>query len=764
MAAKAPLWRQRLPFLGLLGSGLAGILLAASSPIPSGVFLSLLAVALGVWVFARRAVWVYLAVAAAFAALHVWQTRESPAALLAERLGEVPRVAYAEGVLRSDPAQMGSAKARFVLRVEMLEIDGERFQAPCDILVVAPLPPPGLEDRVRLVGSLRRILEPRNPGQFDAPRAMALRGITCELLIASPTDVEILRPASGFSLRRLAAQCQRWMESTLREGLSGEPLVSDLLAGLVLGVTSDIPGNLQDQFRQTGTFHLFSVSGLHVGMIAVILWQLLRTAGAGRGLAVFLIIPALFFYALTTGWKPSSVRAATMSAIFLIGMISSRQPMPVNSLCAAGFVILAQSTNELFNPGFQLSFTVVAAILLVAGPIQNWLRSRLQPDPFLPAQLWTLLEKMRSGAGAWLAGLLAVSIAAWLGALPLTLLYFQMVSLSSFLANPVVVPLAFVIMATAMAALAGGVVSAGLAAVFNNANLVFTKILILIIQAVAALPGSYLSFAPPDRASTTVTVFDFGPGGGAGIESAGQLWLLDCGSLWDFQSSVTPWMRSNGKWIPDGLLLTHGDADHIGGAADLLEGGPPRVVIDSAIKDRSPVRNRLHRDMDRLGIPKSIHRIGDRIQISPLGSLHILYPPTGGAAGLSDDKVLVARLDTPRARVLFLSDSGPTTTTWLLENSLRELPADILVVGRHRSGIPPEATFLNAVNPSLLVATAAGFPTHEPIDEEWAAMVRESGIHLFRQDESGAVSIRFFDGDFEAEGFVNGQKIILPLR
>jgi predicted membrane metal-binding protein len=261
-----------------------------------------------------------------FAALQVMQTRESSAARLAEKLGAAPQVALIEGIVRTEPSVSASGKARFVVEATRIEMDGQTIDLPCDILAVVPAVTPGLEDSVRLIASLRPIAPPRNPGQFDARRVMELRGITCELVATSAKDLEITAPARGFSLPRLAAACRKWMEATLREGISDDPLVCNLLAGIVLGVTSDIPDTLQDEFRQTGTFHLFSVSGLHVGMIAVILWQAFRIVGIQRGTATCVIIPALFFYALLTGWKPSSIRAATMTAIFLIGMVSWRQP------------------------------------------------------------------------------------------------------------------------------------------------------------------------------------------------------------------------------------------------------------------------------------------------------------------------------------------------------------------------------------------------------------------------------------------------------
>jgi len=717
----------------------------------------LAALALAVWLPLRRSVCVYAAIAFLFAALQVLQTRESSAASLAEKLGGVPQVANVEGIVRTEPSVGATGKSRFVVQAKQIEIDGEKINLPCDILAVVPSSTPALEDSVRLIGSLRPIAPPRNPGQFNAKRVMELRGITCELVATSPRDLEVTSPATGFSLPRIAASFRKWMESTLREGISSDPLVCNLIAGIVLGVTSDIPDTLQDEFRQTGTYHLFSVSGLHVGMIALILWQAFRMAGMGRGVATCVIIPALFFYALLTGWKPSSVRAATMTAIFLIGMASGRQSIALNSLCAAAFVILLQSTNELFNPGFQLSFTVVAAILLVASPLQERIRMRLEPDSFIPVSLWTKWQKKRHEAAGQTAGLLAVSLAAWIGSLPLTVFYFHMVSLSALAANLLVVPLSFFIMATAVLSLVSGLASSALAAVFNNANLVFTKILLLIIQAAASLPGSFLPVGNWQGVPAALTIFDCGAGGATAIQSGGGLWLIDCGSRWDFENVVTPWMRSTGHWRPDALMLTHGDANHIGGVGTLLDTNSLPRIIDSSLKDRSPVRRRLHAAVAAANLPISKAQVGDRFEISPSMTLQILYPPSDLVAATADDKSLVALVDSSPARVLILSDAGPTTFEWLLQNQRSAIAADIVILGRHHSDAPPEASFLRAVNPSLVIAAAAGFPSNEPIDEEWASMVEGLGIRLFRQDRTGAAMIRLDKQGYAAKGFLNGE-------
>ena len=727
------------------------------TPLGSEAFLVLSTLALALWLPLRRSACVYAAVAFLFAAMQVVQTRESSAARLAEKLGGAPQVALVEGIVRSEPSIGATGKARFLVEATHLEIDGKKIHLPCDIQAIVPSGNPALEDTVRVVGSLRPIAPPRNPGQFNAKRVMELRGITCELVATSPGDLEITSTATGFSLPRIATSCRKWMESTLREGISSDPLVCNLLAGIVLGVTSDIPDALQEEFRQTGTFHLFSVSGLHVGMIALILWQALRMAGVGRGIATCVIIPALFFYALLTGWKPSSVRAATMAAIFLIGMASGRQSIPLNSLCAAAFVILLQSTNELFNPGFQLSFTVVAAILLVARPLQDRIRRRLEPDAFIPVPLWTKWQKQQHGAAGHTAGLLAVSLAAWVGSVPLTVFYFHMVSLSALVANLLVVPLSFLIMATAVLALASGVAAAALAAVFNNANLVFTKILLLVIQAASSLPGSFIPIAGWQADPAAITVFDFGSGGSTAIQSDGRVWLIDCGSRWDFENVVTPWLRSTGHWSADRLVLTHGDSNHIGGVGTLIDANSLPQITDSPLQDRSPLRRKLHSIAAASDFPISKAQAGDSFEVSPSMSLQILHPPPDLVAATADDKSLVALVGSSKVRVLILSDAGPSTFEWLLENQRSAIAADILVLGRHHSGALPEASFLRAVNPALVVATAADFPSNEQMDEDWAAMLEGLGMHLFRQDRTGAAIIRLGRDGFVARGFLNGE-------
>lgn len=748
----------RLPFAGLFLAAAAGIVTADRLDVGSVVFAAACLACLVVWTVRRGTVWILLASGCAFGAVHLWQTTESSSRRFAESLGSGSRTAVLEMRVLDEPSAFGAMRLRFAGEVLSLVGGGPTVGRGVRLAVLTPRDAPVARGAViRVRAALRAIPPPRNPEAFDARAWFALRGIYAEAEVPSVQDVTLLRAPSAWSLGAVADRCRSWMHATLREGIGGDPVVCELLAGMVLGITAAIPDDLQEDFRNTGTFHLFSVSGLHVGMIGVLLWGLMMMLGVGRRTAVCVVIPALFFYALVTGWKPPSIRAAVMAAIFLSSLFVMRPPVPVNSLFAAGVLILAGWTSELFNPGFQLSFFVVLAILLLAGPVSALVKRMLAPDPFIPVRLHTQRERFRAGLAAAVAPSIGVSLAAWIGSLPLILAYFHLVSFSALIANLVVIPVAFLIMATALTALGFGLVSAFLAAVFNNANLVFTHVLLAIVQAAAALPGSHVYVGGPPRAPVAVTVFDVGAGGATAVEAGGRLWWLDAGADFDAKSVLVPWMHSRGRKSPDGVILSHGDARHIGGVARLLREASEASVLESPVDDRSRTRQKLRTLLDTSGLERRTLSTGESIDLAPGVTLVALHPSADVFGRDADDKVLVLRLETPGGSVLFLSDASFAAQRRLLALGPARLRSDVMVIGRPRGGALLDEDLLRAVAPRVVVSTVAGFPENEPFDPLLARRIERAGAAVFRQDETGAVCIEFADGRLSVSGFRDGR-------
>src|SRR5438046_3399035 len=282
---------------------------------------------------------------------------------------------------------------------------------------------------------------------------LARRDVRRLLFVRYPEDGALIRHGGGNPIMRAAQKSRAWMQSALCRGLEDAPDVQNFLSGITLGLRHQTPENIEEPFQQTGTLHLFAVAGLHVGIVARLLWILAMLARLSRKWATALIIPLLLFYAAVTGLHVSSVRAAVMSSILLGGFFFERKVFALNSLAAAAFFLLCWDTNEFFSTGFQLSFAVVGGIILLADPLSGRLRLLGAPDPFLPRRLVSGLRPMIGPGSPWLCRGGSVSLAAWLGSLPLILWYFHLVTPSSLLANLVVVPIAFFILAVALLSL-----------------------------------------------------------------------------------------------------------------------------------------------------------------------------------------------------------------------------------------------------------------------------------------------------------------------
>jgi len=206
---------------------------------------------------------------------------------------------------------------------------------------------------------------------------------------------------------------------------------------------------------------------------------------------------AFAFYAAVTGLHVSSIRAAVMSSILLGSFFFERKVFALNSLAAAAFFLLCWDTNEFFSTGFQLSFAVVDGIILLADPLSGWLRLIGAPDPFLPRRLVSGLRRMIGVGYEWICRGGSVSLAAWLGSLPLIFWYFHLITPSSLFANLVVVPIAFFILAIALLSLVVVPIASGLSLIFNNANWTLATAVIAFIQWFAQVPGSHYYVAEP---------------------------------------------------------------------------------------------------------------------------------------------------------------------------------------------------------------------------------------------------------------------------
>src|SRR5881275_538229 len=592
------LYAPRQPFVGLSLAAAIGITIADVFPLPGAALVAvtiILAICTVIVACRPTLVATYAIVGVGFLLLHSFETSNTEGQRLADELGGRPRVVTAIGCVITEPKIAPSGFASFLLKLDSIEFEGRR-QPTRAVWQVRWKGAPEFGDELKLFGIAEVIEPPRNPGEFDMRSYLASHDVRRMLFVRYIEDGTLIRRGGGNPILRRAQKSRAWMQNALCRGLENAPEVQNFLSGIVLGLRHQTPEDIEEPFQQTGTLHLFAVAGLHVGIVARLLWILAMMARLSRKWATAFIIPLLLFYAAVTGLHVSSIRAAVMSSILLGGFFFERKVFSLNSLAAAAFFLLSWNTNEAFSTGFQLSFAVVGAIILLADPLSGWLRPIGAPDPFLPRRLVSGLRRMIGVGYESICRGGSVSLAAWLGSLPLVLWYFHLITPSSLLANLVVVPIAFFILAVALLSIVVAPIASGLSLIFNNANWSLASAVIALVHWFAQLPGSHYYVAEPHWPKRLkITVLDAGAGAAVHLHASRADWLFDCGSGRDYEIRLRSYLHLAGINRIDGLLLTHGDSLHIGATENLLRDLVPTVLIDNPAADRSTVHRRLRK-------------------------------------------------------------------------------------------------------------------------------------------------------------------------
>jgi len=765
---KIPELRPRAPMAGLAIAAAVGVALAdhwATPPLWDLVGLVVLAILL-----VRRpttiACWLW--VAAAFFILHAARSG-SEARMLSDLFTNGPRVVRIVGVVSDEPQKPKKwsqyTTCHFPLQLESIEIGGASVLSSACLQIHWNGPAPEYGDRVSVLGSASNLTPPRNPGEFDNAEYQRRHGFYDEVRARYAADCKILEHDRGSLIWKTALACREWIRQQLTRDLEDSPQVSGLVTSLVLGMRNDTPDDLRALFQETGTVHLFAVSGLTVAMLTLFLVQLTKMLGIPRGLSVICIVLLLCGYAFVTGLATSTVRATIMASVLLAGTLFDRPAVTYNSFGAAALLILCFDTNQLFLTGFQFSFGVVFFVIWLTDKVKRRIDPLGQPDSFLPRTLWTRSQRAQSWVWGKVSEGVSVSLVAWIGSLPFSAGYFHLFSPGSVIANLLAVPLSFVVLGLGTASALAALISPMLAVLINNANWLAAQMLLWVLQTFAQLPCSYAYVGRmeyPIRHRCEVTALDVGAGGAIHIRTDSKDWLIDCGHGYEYDHIVLPYLRSRGVNRLDGLILTVGNVQHIGGAISTLTDLRPEVIAESPLKDRSTARRDFNKALADRNLGKRIVQGGDIIRLSPGASLQMLYPPVGIQRPSAEDKALVMMLRTEGTRILFMSSSGYFTEQWLLQNGA-DIRADILVKAQHSKDLSATPDFIARVHPQVIVCPAP--PRVSAQDSETRDVLpAKADIETFRQDQTGAVSIILHDREIRIDGFLNHQTFFSRAR
>jgi competence protein ComEC len=314
-----------------------------------------------------------------------------------------------------------------------------------------------------------------NPYEFDYAGYLARKKIYRQVYLPENKWKKTSAQA-GFSFFILAEKTRsRLLEIYRKQNLNENEFY--VLSALSLGYKRGLDPEIKRTFSSAGAMHVLAVSGLHVGIVFIVLslmFGFLRKQKAGRSIFILIVLPALWSFAFITGLSPSVQRAATMFSFMVIGENTRRRPSAYNSLAASAFLLLLINPNNFFEAGFQLSYSAVFGIVFLQPKLVNFFQF-----------------KNRILHYGW--ALLTVSVAAQIATFPVTAFYFNQFPSYFWLSNLLVIPAV-----TLLIPLGLGLLVFHWVPIFSEI-LVFTvtwilRIVILFLEFVEELPFSVAEF------------------------------------------------------------------------------------------------------------------------------------------------------------------------------------------------------------------------------------------------------------------------------
>lgn len=694
-------------------------------------------------------------------------------------------------------------RTRFVVEVTRLRL-GDAWVAAAGrarLTVIGEPPEAAYGDEIRGIFRLRSPRRFDNPGAFDYPAYLATQGITLEGWSREP--VEVVRASRGSTILGAVFDMRTLLLRRLDAAMP--PPEAGLLKATVLGDRSGLTAEMNQAFLDSGTYHILAISGLNVSLLAGTLFGLFRLLRASPRLAAVASALLVTLYAALAGASASVIRAAVMADTYLLAVILDRRGDLLNSLALSALVLLWWNPRFLFDVGFQLTYLATLGILLVL--------------PRSVAAMAALPRPLR-----WPLESAVITLAATAMTLPILASSFNRLAPVGVLANLPIVPLSGLITALGTAASALLLVTPGGLPWLNHAMAWLVDLLFGIARWFAAWPWSTLRvftptpgmlvtyyalgaacllavpavtarngqarhrrwacwmalgcgvllvlqvvlklYPPEGTPRVRMTLLDVGQGEAIFLELPGKRrMLVDAGGVsgdrFDIGARVvTPFLLH--EWVGhlDVLVLTHPQADHIGGTPAILRGFNVGEVWSADTPSPSVTFLWIQEYLRERRIPHRILSAGSPPVRWGDATMEILHPPSstirlprrgGGSLSRSNDASLVLRVSIGSQGALLTGDIEREGEAALLREA-RPIRAQVLKVPHHGSRTSSAAAFIAAVRPEVaLVSVGYRNRFHHP-HPEVVDRYRAQGVRLLRTDLNGALSVEMTRGGVRAWG------------
>lgn len=627
---------------------------------------------------------------------------------------------------------------------------------------------------VKIKGTIARARDKRNPGEFDYEATLTEDGINGLLIIYRVSDIKIV-PDEKDLIKNFSFNLRKSIDNVIQKFHNKS--TTSLLRGLLLADKSMIDFETKVDFINAGVIHVLAVSGLHVGFIVLIFVFLFKRLNPYMRYG-FTIVGLLMFVVITN-YPTSVVRASIMAIVMVIAPLTGRYYNSLNSLALAALIILLINPNDLFNPGFLLSFSAVISIVVLyprmAKVINSW--------------------KLKSNILKYILLFFSVSFAAQIGTLPFTLFYFHKLSIVALAANLVVIPLIGFIVGLGITTLMVGPLFYALGISYASANellsfilfyfvriignyeyafisiqkfslfdsLLFygvilflllywkklisykTKSLAIIISILILLIGFKIDdqeLLPQNKLS--LLAIDVGQGDAILIKFPnGATALVDGGNATQYfdngERILIPLLNYLGIDKIDYGFITHADADHYKGYLSLINKKRVKIICKPLPDNSSSSDLELETAIRNNKIPvkyfgKSILKIGNV-------NLYILNDTinTNYKSMSMNDRSGIIKIVYGNRSFLLTGDAGISAENFYLKKYKSFLRSDVLKAGHHGSKTSTGEKFLKVISPQYSIISVGTLNKFKHPSKEVLDRLIKNHVNILRTDHLGGI-------------------------